>query len=223
MMRVDGTTSGRGGWSTASRSGPGWAGQARPATCRLPLGRAKAGWPGRRVWPGQSWRFRGCAAPGRGSRSLLFQGQAQRELGVSVALAAGCGLVLRHRIRGLWVGDAVGLGGVGAERLDLEARVAAAQFGVGGDRHGARCLGERFPLAPGLLDSSEHLRASNGGTGTINGLIELHRRIARGFRNRANHRLRMLLIGGLDQPTRSKKSQKCHPVRGFPEPGTAPL
>jgi transposase len=38
--------------------------------------------------------------------------------------------------------------------------------------------------------------ASNGGTEAINGLIELHRRIARGFRNRDN-RLRMLLIGGL--------------------------
>ena len=46
-------------------------------------------------------------------------------------------------------------------------------------------------------------RASNGGTEAINGLIELHRRIARGFRNRENYRLRMLLIGGglnLDPP-----------------------
>jgi len=39
-------------------------------------------------------------------------------------------------------------------------------------------------------------RASNGGTEAVNGLIELHRRIARGFRNRENYRLRMLLIGG---------------------------
>jgi transposase len=39
-------------------------------------------------------------------------------------------------------------------------------------------------------------RANNGGTEAINGLIELHRRIARGFRNRHNYRLRMLLIGG---------------------------
>jgi len=39
-------------------------------------------------------------------------------------------------------------------------------------------------------------RASNGGTEAINGLIELHRRIARGFHNRDNYRLRMLLIGG---------------------------
>jgi transposase len=38
--------------------------------------------------------------------------------------------------------------------------------------------------------------ASNGGTEAINGLIELHRRIARGFRNRESYRLRMLLIGG---------------------------
>lgn len=37
---------------------------------------------------------------------------------------------------------------------------------------------------------------SNGGTEAINGLIELHRRIARGFRNRNNYRLRMLLTGG---------------------------
>lgn len=39
-------------------------------------------------------------------------------------------------------------------------------------------------------------RANNGGTESINGLIELARRIARGFRNRENYRLRMLLIGG---------------------------
>ena len=39
-------------------------------------------------------------------------------------------------------------------------------------------------------------RSNNGGTEAINGLIELHRRVARGFRNRDNYRLRMLLIGG---------------------------
>ena len=33
--------------------------------------------------------------------------------------------------------------------------------------------------------------ANNGGTEAINGLIELHRRIARGFRNRDNYRLRI--------------------------------
>ena len=42
-------------------------------------------------------------------------------------------------------------------------------------------------------------RSSNGGTEAINGIIELHRRIARGYRNRDNYRLRMLLVaGGLD-------------------------
>jgi transposase len=39
-------------------------------------------------------------------------------------------------------------------------------------------------------------RSNNGGTEAINGLIELHRRVARGFRNQASYRLRMLLIGG---------------------------
>jgi transposase len=39
-------------------------------------------------------------------------------------------------------------------------------------------------------------RSNNGGTEAMNGLIELHRRIARGFTNLDNYRLRMLLIGG---------------------------
>jgi hypothetical protein len=39
-------------------------------------------------------------------------------------------------------------------------------------------------------------RASNGGTEAINSIIELHRRIARGFRNPANYRLRMILAAG---------------------------
>jgi transposase len=39
-------------------------------------------------------------------------------------------------------------------------------------------------------------RASNGGTEAINGIIELHRRIARGFRNPTNYRLRMILAAG---------------------------
>jgi len=45
-------------------------------------------------------------------------------------------------------------------------------------------------------------RSSNGGTEAVNGLIELARRVARGFRNYDNYRLRMLLIaGGLDPTT----------------------
>lgn len=39
-------------------------------------------------------------------------------------------------------------------------------------------------------------RANNGPTEALNGIIELHRRLARGFRNRENYRLRMLLAAG---------------------------
>ena len=39
-------------------------------------------------------------------------------------------------------------------------------------------------------------RANNGGTEAVNGIIELHRRIARGFRNPGNYRLRMILAAG---------------------------
>lgn len=39
-------------------------------------------------------------------------------------------------------------------------------------------------------------RANNGGTEAVNGIIELHRRLARGFRNPDNYRLRMLLAAG---------------------------
>jgi len=39
-------------------------------------------------------------------------------------------------------------------------------------------------------------RTSNGGTEAINGIIELHRRLARGYRNRENYRLHMLLAAG---------------------------
>ena len=44
-----------------------------------------------------------------------------------------------------------------------------------------------------FLASFDTGRSSNGGTEAVNGLIELHRRIARGFRNRDDYRLRMLL------------------------------
>ncbi len=39
-------------------------------------------------------------------------------------------------------------------------------------------------------------RANNGGTEAVNGIIELHRRLARGYRNSDNYRLRMLLAAG---------------------------
>ncbi len=39
-------------------------------------------------------------------------------------------------------------------------------------------------------------RSNNGGTEAINGIIELHRRLARGYRNLTNYRLRLLLAAG---------------------------
>jgi transposase len=39
-------------------------------------------------------------------------------------------------------------------------------------------------------------RTTNGGTEAVNGIIELHRRLARGYRNRHNYRLRMLPAAG---------------------------
>lgn len=56
----------------------------------------------------------------------------------------------------------------------------------------ATCAGYRAAL--GFLNGWPQLGAV--GIESINGLIELARRIARGFRNRDNYRLRMLLIGG---------------------------
>lgn len=59
------------------------------------------------------------------------------------------------------------------------------------------------------LSYSTTARSSNGGTEAINGLIELHRRIARGYRNRHNCRLRMRLIaGGLDPTHPHRKSHE---------------
>ncbi len=47
-----------------------------------------------------------------------------------------------------------------------------------------------------LLACFSTRRANNGGTEAIDGIIELHRRIARGFRNPVNYRLRMILAAG---------------------------
>lgn len=47
-----------------------------------------------------------------------------------------------------------------------------------------------------LLNFFKSNRSTNAGAESINNLIELHRRIARGFRNFDNYRLRCLLIAG---------------------------
>jgi len=60
-----------------------------------------------------------------------------------------------------------------------------------------KCLGKTLKRwREAFLAYFDTRRSSNGGTEAVNGLIELHRRVARGFRNRDNYRLRMLLIGG---------------------------
>lgn len=43
-------------------------------------------------------------------------------------------------------------------------------------------------------------RANNGGTEATNGIIELHRRLGRGYRNRHNYHLCMLLASGGPTP-----------------------
>ncbi len=52
-------------------------------------------------------------------------------------------------------------------------------------------------------------RANNGGTEATNGIIELHRRLACGYRNYDNYRLRMLLAAGslTPGPTECPKSR----------------
>lgn len=56
---------------------------------------------------------------------------------------------------------------------------------------------ESMAEAPSMPTPSPGQRwNTNGGTEAVNGLIELYRRVARGFRNYDNYRLLMLLIGG---------------------------
>jgi transposase len=57
-------------------------------------------------------------------------------------------------------------------------------------------------------------RANNGGTEAINGIIELHRRIARGSTNPANYRLRMILAAGKLTPPESPMSRITPQVVG---------
>ena len=52
-------------------------------------------------------------------------------------------------------------------------------------------------------------RSSNGGTEAANGIIQLHRRLARAYRDRHNHRLRMLLAAGGDPYRMSEEPLSC--------------
>lgn len=52
------------------------------------------------------------------------------------------------------------------------------------------------PRRSHLPEGQDADRSSNGGTEVVNGLIELHRLLALGYRNEENRHLRMLLIAG---------------------------
>jgi transposase len=74
-----------------------------------------------------------------------------------------------------------------------EAEIGAAQMLEASVDRPGRTLRQRRTAFLGHFDTAD---ASNGGTEAVNGHIELRRGVARGFRNRENERLRMLLIGG---------------------------
>lgn len=103
-----------------------------------------------------------------------------------------------------------------ATRLENYVRIRRAQIDVEAGRRVEVDSGETFSTCPipeiaglgrtlrrwrqAFLAYFTTHRANNGGTEAINGIIELHRRLARGYRNRRNYRLRMLLaVGGLEQ------------------------
>ncbi len=86
-----------------------------------------------------------------------------------------------------------------------QGRRTAARHAAGLSHPGGRAPGKDAQAVagrvPGLLHHQRlQQRPSNGGTQAVNGLIELHRRVARGFRNLTNYRLRMLIGGGLSDP-----------------------
>lgn len=56
-------------------------------------------------------------------------------------------------------------------------------------------------------------RANNGGTEAINGIIELHRHLARDYRDRDNYRLRMLLAAGDLTPCPPPNARKATYLR----------
>jgi hypothetical protein len=87
----------------------------------------------------------------------------------------------------------------GDESVHRRGRVAQRRPSPLADLRGERgpaevkiTVPQQFPSVPDRPPGS----VCNGGTEAINGIIELHRRIARGFRNPTNYRLRMILAAG---------------------------
>ena len=127
----------------------------------------------------------------------------------------------QERLREAFVADEAHIGVEVAYLLTQQVRDVFHQDTPAHGRHLATRLIERLPRCPipeiarlgrtlrtwkdAFLAYFDTGGASNGPTEAINGIIELGRRTARGYRNPTNYQLRMLLIaGGLDASTHTQ-------------------
>lgn len=99
------------------------------------------------------------------------------------------------------IGRGVHRGDAGPPRPQGDPLLGETQLRAGAERLSDRQWREVF-LAYLATD-----RANNGGTKAINGVFELRRRIAHGFRFREHERLRVLFIcGGLTHPPPAERT-----------------
>ena len=127
----------------------------------------------------------------------------------------------KERLREAFTADEAHISVEVAYLLTQQVRDVFHQATPAQGRHLATRLIERLPTCPipeiarlgrtlrkwkdAFLAYFDTGGASNGPTEAINGIIELGRRTARGYRNPTNYRLRMLLIaGGLDASTHTQ-------------------
>ena len=127
----------------------------------------------------------------------------------------------KERLREAFVADEAHISVEVAYLLTQQVREVFHQATPAHGRHLATRLIERLPRCPipeiarlgrtlrkwkdAFLAYFDTGGASNGPTEAINGIIELGRRTARGYRNPTNYQLRMLLIaGGLDASTHTQ-------------------
>ena len=124
----------------------------------------------------------------------------------------------QERLREAFTADEAHISVEVAYLLTQQVREVFHQDRPAQGRHLAAHLIQRLPTCPipeiarlgrtlrkwkdAILAYFDTAGANNGPTEAINGIIELGRRTARGYRNPTNYRLRMLLIvGGLDAST----------------------
>ena len=127
----------------------------------------------------------------------------------------------QERLRAAFVADEAHISVEVAYLLTQQVREVFHQDTPAQGRRLAAHLVERLPTCPipeiarlgrtlrkwkdAFLAYFDTAGASNGPTEAINGIIELGRRTARGYRNPTNYQLRMLLIaGGLDASTHTQ-------------------